>query len=158
MTGGMTIELPAAGSLRLPFKTQGEIPIPQLPRFSLAGVEQQRLSLSGAELLISMEFDNPNAFDLLVNRLNYSLALNGVHVAKGTLPREVKINADGRSRVDMPVNIAFGRSTLALYESLRQGGSLSYQLDLDSQLGSSLPQLKSFPFATQQAGRVQLSR
>lgn len=158
VTGGMTIQLPAAGPLRLPFKTQGDIPVPQVPRFSLAGIEQQRLSLSGADLLVSLDFDNPNVFDLLVNRLNYSLMLNGTAVAQGVLPTEVKISADGRSRVDIPVNLAFGRATLALYDSLRQGGRLNYQLDLDSQLGSSLPSLKSFPFATQQTGQVQLSR
>lgn len=158
VTGGMTIQLPAAGSLRLPFKTQGELPIPQLPNFRLVGIEQQRLSLSGADLLVSLDLGNPNTFDLLVNRLNYSLMLNGTAVAQGVLPNEVKIGADGRSRVDIPVNLAFGRATLALYDSLRQGGRINYQLDLDSQLGSSLPALKSFPFATQQAGQVQLSR
>ncbi|WP_143142851.1 LEA type 2 family protein [Marinospirillum alkaliphilum] len=158
VAGGMSFDVPAAGPLRIPFQVRGEIPVPQLPRFSLIGIEQKRLSLSGADLLLSLEFDNPNMFDLLVNRLSYSLALNGQPVTRGALPRELSIGADGRSRIDVPVNIAFGRSTLALYESLQRGGNLNYQLDLDTQLGSSLPVFRSFPFATQQTGQVQLSR
>ncbi|WP_284306004.1 LEA type 2 family protein, partial [Marinospirillum insulare] len=72
VAGGMSFDIPVAGPLRVPYETKGEIPIPHLPEFSLIGVEQKRLSLTGADLVMSVELDNPNAFDLLVNKLQYS--------------------------------------------------------------------------------------
>lgn len=159
VAGGMTFDIPVAGPLRVPYQTSGEIPIPRMPKFKLAGVQQKRLSLSGAELVLSVELDNPNAFDLLVNKLNYALALNGHAVTAGSLGEQIKIAAAGKSSVDIPVNLSFGiSSALAFYEMLRAGGDINYALDLDSELGSSLPLLSSFPFAAKHAGKVPLSR
>lgn len=159
VAGGMTFDIPVVGPLRVPYETKSEIPIPRMPKFKLAGVQQKRLSLSGAELVLSVELDNPNAFDLLVNKLNYALALNGHAVTAGSLGEQIKIAAAGKSSVDIPVNLSFGiSSALAFYEMLRAGGDINYALDLDSELGSSLPLLSSFPFAAKHVGKVPLSR
>ncbi|WP_281172155.1 hypothetical protein [Marinospirillum insulare] len=40
----------------------------------------------------------------------------------------------------------------------KKGGNINYSLDLNSDLGSSLPVLKSFPFDAKREGKVQLSR
>lgn len=157
--GGMTFDIPVAGPMRVPYQVAGEIPIPRMPKFKLAGVQQKRLSLSGAELVLSVELDNPNAFDLLVNKLQYSLALNGHAVTTGGVGEQIKVAADGRSKVDIPVNLSFGvSSAFAFYEMLKKGGDINYELDLDSELGSSLPLLSSFPFVTKQIGKMPLSR
>lgn len=157
--GGMTFDIPVAGPMRVPYQVAGEIPIPRMPKFKLAGVEQKRLSLSGAELVLSVELDNPNTFDLLVNKLQYSVALNGQAVTTGGVGEQIKIAADGRSQVDIPVKLSFGiSSALAFYDMLKKGGDANYELDLSSEIGSSLPILSSFPFAAKHSGKVPLSR
>ncbi len=158
VAGGMSFDIPVVGPLRVPYETKGEIPIPRMPEFSLAGVEQKRLSLTGADLVMSVELDNPNAFDLLVNKLQYSLKLNGHSITSGSLTEQIKVAADGKSKVDIPVNLAFGLSSVsAFYDMFRKGGDINYQLDLNSDLGSSLPILGSFPFDAKREGKVQLS-
>lgn len=159
VAGGMSFDIPVAGPIRAPYQVKGELPIPRMPKFSLAGVEQKRLSLTGADLVLSLELDNPNKFDLLVNKLNYSLALNGHSVTSGGLTEQIKVAAAGKSKVDIPVNLAFGiSSTRAFYDMFRKGGNINYSLDLNSELGSSLPVLKSFPFDAKREGKVQLNR
>ncbi|NLW04916.1 MAG: hypothetical protein GX029_06795 [Pseudomonadaceae bacterium] len=159
VSGGMSFDIPVAGPLRVPYETKGEIPIPRIPKFSLAGVEQKRLSLTGADLVVSVELDNPNAFDLLVNQLQYSLKLNGHSITSGGLADSIKVAADGKSKVDIPVNLSFGLSSVGVfYNLLKTGGDLDYELDLNSELGSSLPLLSSFPFDAKREGKVQLSK
>lgn len=159
VSGGMTFDLPVVGPLRVPYKTQGEIPVPRLPEFSLVGLEQKSLSLTGANLVVSLALDNPNAFDLLVNKLQYSLKLNGHSITSGSLTESIELAAAGKSQVDIPINLAFGFSSVsAFYDLLRKGGQLDYELDLNSDLGTSLPLLKSLPFDAKRVGKVQLVR
>lgn len=159
VSGGMSFDIPVVGPLRVPYETKGVLPVPRMPEFSLAGVEQKRLSLTGADLVMSVELDNPNAFDLLVNQLHYSLKLNGHSITSGRLANQIKVAADGKSKVDIPVSLAFGLSSVgAFYDMLRKGGDLNYELDLNSELGSSLPILSKIPFAAKREGKVQLSK
>ena len=159
VAGGMTFDLPVAGPLRVPYQVKGSIPIPRVPSFKLAGVQQKRLSLTGADLLISVELDNPNTFDLLVNKLQYSVALNGHSVTAGGLSEQVKVAAESNSKVDIPVKLSFGISSArAFYDMLSKGGKVNYQLDLNSELGSSLPVLSQFPFDAKHEGKVRLGR
>lgn len=158
VAGGLSFDLPLVGLYRVPFQVSGELPIPQLPRFSLVSLKQQQLSFSGAELLLGFEFNNPNSFDLLVRQLSYSLELNGQPLIEGRLPEGLSLQAEDLSYIEVPVSLAFGRSARALLDSLMQGGDLSYQLKVDSQLGSSLPALGNLPFTRQQTGQVRLSR
>lgn len=156
--GGMTVEVPLLGPKRLPFSFAGDLPIPRPPSLSLEGVRQQRLGFNGADLVVSLRLDNPNAFDLQIEALDYALALNDQPVTQGKLPSKVALAAGSQSRLDVPVSVSFSRSALALYEILQRGGQMNYRLELDSQIGSSLPLLKSFPFETQQTGQIRLTR
>lgn len=156
--GGMMVDVPLLGPKRLPFSVSGDLPIPRPPSLSLEGVRQQRLSFNGADLVVSLLLNNPNAFDLQIEGLDYALALNNQPVTQGKLPSKVVMAAGSQSRLDVPVSVSFGRSALALYEILQRGGQMDYRLELDSQIGSSLPLLKSFPFETQQTGQIRLTR
>lgn len=159
VAGGMTFDLPAIGPMRIPYQAKGEIPIPRIPSFKLAGVQQKRLGLTGADLVLSVELDNPNTFDLLVNKLHYSLALNGHSVTSGGLSEQIKVAAAGRSKVDIPISLSFGISSArAFYDMLRKGGNINYQLDLNSELASSLPVLSKFPFDAKREGKVHLNK
>ncbi len=157
VAGGMTFNIPVVGPLRAPYQVKGSLPLPRVPKFNLVGIEQKKLSFTGVDLLISLEVDTPNSFDFLVNQLRYSLTLNGHSVTSGGLTESLNLPAADKSKVEIPVSLVFNTASVgAFYNIFRKGGDLTYQLDLNSELGSSLPVLSRFPFNTKREGKVKL--
>lgn len=155
---GMRFDVPVAGILRVPLKTKGELPIPQLPRIRVAGLDLQSMSLGGAEMSLHLVLENPNAFSLMLERFDYSLILNGHAVAEGQVARKGVWEAGSENEIVLPLRLSFAQTGLALYNALRRGGEMDYRLGFDSEVGSGLPVLKSFPFQSEQQGKVALSR
>ncbi len=108
---------------------------PEPPEVGLAGVTISGLTLSHANILATLEVYNPNAKSLKVERVQYTMAINGVKVAKGLSLEEAVIPANGTGHIKLNVrspywdivrvmgNIKKGRPAVVLLKgSVRLGG------------------------------------
>ncbi len=152
---GMGFEVPLLGKVRVPVSYQGEFPIPEMPSVSLRSLDVQQLSLSGAKLLMQLEVDNPNAFSLLLQRLDYGLKLNGYDVGGGLVKQGVKIGQEGRGTVSLPLAVDFNQVGMGLYKALL-GQGIQYDLSGSMDASSSNPLLEAFRIPLDKQGRVGL--
>lgn len=118
----------AVGPLSIPFNAAGNFNLPKMPKISLENVNIQSLSLSGATLNCRLAMDNPNAFDLLFKQLSYNLKLGNISFARANALPDTTLGQQGRSRINLGVDVSFADIGRAAYQLL-VGNSSSYSID-----------------------------
>ncbi|HEX2254870.1 MAG TPA: LEA type 2 family protein [Thermoanaerobaculia bacterium] len=156
LEAGFWFDVPVLGAIRVPVSTDGSFPRLSMPRLSLASLDVERLTASGAELALQLELENPNDFAFTVNDLDYRLALAGETVAGTAGGRGVRVASGGTERWTVPLSVDFLRAGQALARALSGGGRLDYRLDGTLDLSSTNPWLRSTRVPVDQSGRVSL--
>ena len=150
---GLSVNAPVLGPLRLPLRTQGELPVPTPPQVELTGIHWDELSLEQAGGVVRLRLSNLNQFRTELSRLGYSLSLAGAPVAEAAITRAVDLPADGGAEeLEIPLHFSPRQLGLAVFRVL-VGSEADYrfagQADLDTPFGAmSLP--------VEKAGRVSL--
>lgn len=158
LDAGMGFDIPVIGRVRVPVATEGEVPIPQLPSIRVSGLKADRLSLTSADLTLTLAMENPNVFGLLIDQFSYEFALDNNSVASGAVRQRVRMEEKGQALIQVPITLSFLDAGMALYQAFLSGSSMDYGLAFESRVGTTLPVMESFPFSTVQDGRVQLRR
>jgi len=79
---------PVLGEKVFNFNFEGELPLPQLPRFSSPSVTLSSRDTTKAELVVSINIENPNVFELPSPKINYDYSLNRNSFIKGVAESE----------------------------------------------------------------------
>lgn len=101
--------------------------IAEPPGVSVQNVSFERFTWQGGEALFTLKLNNPNAFSLPLTGVEYSLALNGVEVGKGSREQPMKIPARQSRMVQFPLRLSFVNMASVL-PGLIQQGTMQYQL------------------------------
>jgi LEA14-like dessication related protein len=107
----------AVGPFRIPYSSSGKLDIPKLPDITVENIKIDRFSLAGAKLRLALGLRNPNAFAVKMDGLEYAAQLGGVKLAEGTANMSTAMGANGRSMMDLDLNLNFlelGRSARTL--------------------------------------------
>jgi LEA14-like dessication related protein len=145
----------AIGPLDIPFRATGNFDLPQLPKFSLDAVQIKKISLAGATLNCRLRVDNPNGFNLLFKKLDYSLALDDAPIAKANAVPQSALGQTGSSAMDLVINLSFadiGRGVYQILMGSSSGYNIAGQVVLDS------PTLGDRPIPFSASGQVPFSR
>ncbi len=152
---GLGFEVPVLGKLRVPVSYRGEVPIPKMPELKVRSLDVQKLSMSGAQLMMQLEVDNPNAFSLFLTQLNYDLKLNGFDVGGGQITRPVDLKQKGEGVINLPVSLDFAQAGMGLYKALL-GSGISYDLSGSMKASGSNPFFSGFSMPLNKKGTVGL--
>jgi len=154
---GLLVNVPVIGQYRHPMNTTGNFPIPKAPSIKLANMSLDKISpiSSRAEVGVQLEINNPNAFSLALNKLDYTLKVNGAQWFKGVQNNVGNIKANGKSVINLPLSLNFSSG---LFSVLTGGKALNY--DIQGTLGatSSNALIGAFQLPINQQGSVNLSR
>lgn len=107
------------------------------PDVDVVGAELTRTGFEGADLLFQFEVDNPNAFGLVLDGLNYRLRLNDKPLLNGRQDDRTEIAARTESRVDLPVTVRYD-DLVRVLETLDDSTHPSYELQADFQFAAPL--------------------
>ncbi|MCF8067544.1 MAG: LEA type 2 family protein [Desulfobacterales bacterium] len=143
------------GSFTIPYQTSGEINVPKLPKVSLKNVDLTSISFSGASMVFALELINKNDFTVLINSLDYNINLAGAEFVNGATKSISPIDSNGKTRLEIPVNISFLELGMSAYNILKDNNT-DYELGGDMKF--QIPGLgeKSFPF--NRSGNVRLNK
>ena len=158
LTTGLMIEVPLLGKLRYPVTSRGIVPVPQLPKVSLKTLRVDSMNLLGATLALDIEVDNPNAFSLGLDRLNYNLMVNGKRWASGNRNSLGTIKQKQNNVITLPLSLNFMELGSGLYTALSSGKEVNYSLSGKLDASSSNKLLGSFAMPFETDGRVSLSQ
>ena len=69
--------IPILRDMAFRIEHEGQVPLPQLPRVSMPSMSIDRLELNGAEILVTLNVENPNIFSLPPPVINFEYLVNG---------------------------------------------------------------------------------
>lgn len=154
----LRFDLPVLGSTEIPVRQKGSIPLLKLPKLNVQNLQIQDLSLSGADLVLKLAFDNPNGFGLDINQLNYDLVVNGDQWTDGTALENVNIKENGVTELDIPLSLNISQIGRSAYRILSGSEPLDYQLKGNFNFNALHELLGATNFDFNRSGEVPISR
>lgn len=154
----LRFDLPVLGITEIPIRKQGSIPMLKLPKLNVQNLDIEKLSFNGADLVLTLSFDNPNGFGLDINQLNYDLVVNGNQWADGTALQNVTIKEKGVTELDIPISLNIGRIGISAYRILSGSESLNYRLNGNFNFNALHELLGATNYEFNQAGEVPIGR
>lgn len=158
LTTGLTIDVPLLGKLRYPVTAQGVLPLPRLPTIAVKDLTLQKLNFSGATLSLNLEVDNPNAFSVALDNLNYDFVVNGKRWLNGNKPSLGTVNQNQKNIITLPVTLNFMEMGSSLYGLLKGGTDLNYRLSGKLDASSSQQLIGNFDMPFDNSGRISLAQ
>jgi LEA14-like dessication related protein len=149
-------DLPVLGTVNVPVQYNGKIPVVKKPGVSLNRFSVENLSLTGADLLVELNIQNPNAFQLMIDDLNFDLEVNGLRSFSGTIEDDINIDGKSAQTIQLPFNISFLNAGMAAYRLLNNDEDLDYRLTGSTLIGSDLPYFKKSNFDFDKSGSVDI--
>lgn len=123
LTGGFSV-----GPFVIPFQAHGVFDLPNMPKLSLKSIEIQNLSFSGATVQCRVQMSNPNAFDLLFKKMDYTLSLGGASLGRASALPSGPIGKNSNSTIALALDVSFAQLGRSVYQLL-QGAKADYKLD-----------------------------
>ncbi len=139
----------------VPYRTDGTLPVPKIPRVSLKTVQVGQVGFSGADLDFILTLDNPNPFGIQPAGLDYTIELGGIRFVSGRTQNISTVAANGATRITVPVAIDFidiGRTAMHLLNNPSASYKVSGNLKFDH------PTAGQQAFAFDKTGQVSLVR
>lgn len=109
---------------KVPFTFSGEFPIFREPEVEFLSLEVKDLTIGGADLLFSVKFKNNNGFELLVDKLSYSLYLGENILSQGLIEGDKSITKKGEKVFSLSLLLNFFEVGKEVYNILQLTSSL----------------------------------
>ncbi|MBU1099214.1 MAG: LEA type 2 family protein [Bacteroidetes bacterium] len=158
LSGDFIFDLPVLGNVRVPYATAGNLPIIKVPSISIGELKLNNLNLLGAEVLLRVKCDNPNAFSVGINGFDYILKIAGKEWVQSNSNQKIKLNSHGQSEIEIPIKLNFLQVGQSVYQLLTGNAKLDYNLVGNFNLETSLPYLKNEVVNIVKNGEINLSR
>jgi len=156
LMGNLFISVPVLGQLKIPFDKKGQFPLLKMPKLSVKGLRLQSLNFASAKLSLDIEMDNPNAFLMLLKNLSYSLSIDGLKWADGTLQKDITFEKQGKSNLSIPISLNFFEMGQTVYNLISKKSQFPYEFDTQIQLKTELPFLEQVDIPLKKSGNLQL--
>lgn len=153
---GLKFDAPVVGTMTVPLKHEGVLPVVKPPAVSLDSYEVKKLGMTGADLLLNLHVSNPNAFSVLLNKMQYGLKVNGQEWANGVTRNALSIGEDGEATMALPVSLDFVKMGRTVFQSLSDKKPLDYDLSASLDVNTSSPLLKHAVVPVSKSGTFSL--
>jgi LEA14-like dessication related protein len=144
--------------VNVPVQYSGKIPVVKRPSVSMENFVVVSISLSGAELSIELNVENPNSFQLQMNQLSYDLQINGLESISGSVNEQIYLEEGSSKNIKLPLSISFLNAGMSASRILNGNEDLEYKLTGSTTIGSDLPYFKLSDFDFDKSGSVNILR
>ncbi len=158
LTTALHINVPLLGKMRFPVTTKGVLPLPSLPKVSLKGITLDKLSLTTATLSIQLQVENPNSFNLGLDRLRYDLMVNGQRWASADRRSLGRVKKRQSNTLSLPITLHLVELGSGVYNLLNSSQPLEFSLSGNLNASSANQLIGKFDMPFSSNGRVSLSR
>ena len=154
LKAGFLFDVPVLGSIRVPVSKNGNLPIVKIPSIRLGSLKLKKLNLTGADLEVAVNIDNPNAFGLDLQKMVYNLDINGSNWLSGVTTEALQISEKSKSALTLPVSLNFLELGSSVYQIVSGGEELAYRFSGNVDLGSTLPMLPKANLDFDKSGNI----
>ncbi len=108
---------------KLPLAFSADFPIFKKPEVDFVRLLVNTLTIGGADIELEIKFKNENGYELLVDRISYSLTLGEHPIKKGTIAGDKNIEKQGEKIFSLPFLLNFFEVGKGLYDLLQQSSA-----------------------------------
>lgn len=152
----LTFALPVLGNVDLPLKYSGELPVLRIPEVKVGGLKIKELGLTKANLELTIQVANPNAFALLLNQFTYDFQVNQRSWINGQNGNPIQLDPKQGGEVKIPLTLNFLEMGTTVLQVLRAKDPVNYRFIGQFNFGSSESFLKSLPLPVDYSGKLQI--
>lgn len=102
--------------------------IMQMPSFALRGITLRTVSFTQMNILLDIDVQNPNSFDLTFQSFEYTIYLKNEEIGNGRLEKELLVPSSSTTRIQVPVVARFKDFSGSLKAILTQA-DLPYKIE-----------------------------
>jgi LEA14-like dessication related protein len=151
------LDVPVIGEVEVPLRGEGTVPIPRLPRAAVRSVHLESMGLTGAEMVLTFAVENPNVFDLTLERFDWSFFVRERAWVEGRATSRT-IAAGETSEVEAAFSVRFLEVGRGIIQLLTGGLDLDYSLAIDAQVQPGHPLVPAVGFSPTIAGTIPVVR
>ena len=129
---GFKIPIPVFGTKVWKLDHSGNLPLPQAPRLNSPSIRLGDINLTRAELIVSMNFENPNTFTLPAPKITYNYMVNNNSFIRGTLDNLGTLAASATTPINFRLQVTYAdlfRSFAALMTQSNVATNLDFTCD-----------------------------
>ena len=115
------------------------------PSFVLREITIKPRSFNEISLLLGLDVQNQNRYDLTLTSFEYTLYLNNEEIGNGRAEEELRIPSSATTRIQVPVAAKFKNWNTSL-KTILKGGDLPYKIVGRTEIKTAFGSL-SFPFS-----------
>jgi LEA14-like dessication related protein len=153
---GLVFNLPVLGQIRIPVSQSGHLPMIKLPQIKIQSLKVKKMSLTRADLELTLGVSNPNAFAFALKKLNYDFTVNGLAWAKGASTDKASVAGKSDGTIRIPISLSLLDMGQTVVQLLSGGNALDCKLTGDLNLGTSIPAFREAAIPLDLANRINL--
>ncbi|MDC7232080.1 MAG: LEA type 2 family protein [Spirochaetales bacterium] len=153
---GFNFLLPVLGEQRIELSHEGKIPNVRMPRFEFVNLYVKSLGLMGADLVILMNVENPNAFDVGLNKFTGALEVNNQNWAELSTLKAVDFPSKEQGEIGFQFRLEFLSMGRTVRDLLADQKALNYDFSGNISLDSSLDLMQEATLPLNISGSVDL--
>ncbi len=135
---GFNFMLPVLGEQRVELSHEGTFPNIRMPSFSFKNLYVKSLGLMGADLIVTMEVENPNAFDVGLNGFDGEFRINKETWSQLSVNQSVEFASRGMGEIGFEFRLDFLSMGRTVRDLLTSSEPLNYDFTGEVSLDSSL--------------------
>ena len=156
LAGSFAFDLPVIGKVSVPYSASGNFPMLKIPSVSVSALKLNNINLLGAEVLLKLDCENPNKFDLGLDGFDYSFGVAGNEWINSNYTKKVSLKSGGNAEISIPIKLNFLQVGSSVYSLLTGNSKLDYFLKGDMNVSSGLPILGKQIIKLDKSGKVNL--
>jgi LEA14-like dessication related protein len=157
MLVNMQFDLPVIGKTVIPVKYEDTLPVLRIPEVTVESLKLNSMTLTGADIDLRLNINNPNDIELKLDNLNYTFDVNGQNWVKGITVEPMELGKKKASTLQIPMTLNFITMGKTVYNSLTESTPLAYTLNGSCNAHSSVMKTsKSIQIPIQRSGQVTL--
>lgn len=142
---GLRLDAIGLSDQRLSVTHNDELPIPTVPKISLASLDFEDLSLNKARAVMKLDIENLNSFALELAQMDMALSLGGTRIVETGLDKPASFDGGARQTLDVPISfspISLGMATFQMLTGSGASYDLAGSMGIDTRFGGG-----NWPFA-----------
>lgn len=142
------LDLPVIGAIPVSVADSGKLPVPKVPKISVSNIELGKMDFKTANVILTLDVENPNTFDVDITSLIYDINVAGSTWAKSSLKKTVALKNSTHSQIAIPIKLNIWDMGGSVLESLTKQKPLSYNVTGNMAVNTDLPLFREikFPF------------
>jgi len=153
---GLFFDIPVLGETKIPLTTKGNLPLIKLPSIKIVSLKLNNMNFTSANLTLNLNLNNPNPLELLLNKINYTFAVNGSEWISGLNEKSQKINKNSDSNLEIPIQLNLLQLGQTTYSIISGNRNVTYSLNGIVNIGGNNSLLQNKDISIDQTGVLEI--